>query len=235
MSEEPKLPTGKEHLGFVQYAGLAAQQEFASFLQNEPLDAELLGKALNALYQIATCHRGCRGGGHMLERLCGRAYNIGCGAFYLLALGLYDESLSLIRGLGELSNLLSLSAADPVSLQQWIDSDSKTRMKKFMPRHVRSILENKKWPFLYGKKWYGELSESYTHLAPNLKPNDHSGQSMVGGRFQETGARKVLDELVLVTAAIAGISCRSFGDFEDLVEDLLTTLDKKPNSPSPSN
>jgi hypothetical protein len=39
-------------------------------------EREVLGTSLSALYQVATCHRKCFGGGHVLESLSGRIYNL---------------------------------------------------------------------------------------------------------------------------------------------------------------
>ena len=68
--------------------------------------------------------------------------------------GLYDEALSLVRGLGEISNLIALSAVDQGVAQEWIRSDEKVRRRKFSPIEVRRRLEridpglmlaNKEW------------------------------------------------------------------------------------------
>jgi hypothetical protein len=97
---------------------------------------EMIGTCLNALYQGRTCYRKCQGGSHLFERMSGRAYNLACGAYYLSVIGLYDESLNLIRDLGELTNLFVLSAFDHRKFQEWIDADRKTRLNKFSPKKV---------------------------------------------------------------------------------------------------
>ena len=180
---------------------------------------------LSCLYQIATCHRGCHGGGHLLERLCGRAYNTGAAAYHLLMRGLYDESLSLVRNLGELSNLMLLSVVDPAAMTEWSISDKETRRKKFSPVHIRLMLEKANRPF-YQQKWYGDLSETYVHASPDTAPNNHSGHSMVGGIFQKEGAEKTLEELSVMLFNIATMGCR-FRGYENLVDELLAYADKK--------
>ena len=64
----------------------------------------VLGTALAGLYTSATCHRGCRGGDHVIEALGARIYNLATGAYTLISVGLYDEALSLVRSIGEIGN-----------------------------------------------------------------------------------------------------------------------------------
>jgi hypothetical protein len=120
MSDERQqaLPTAGQHLAWIIKAGYTMQYQSVKLLQEYKLECDAIGMSLNALYQVGTCYRGCRGSaGHVLERLCGRAYNLGCAAFHLLMVGLYDEALGLVRSLGELTNLIGLSATDRKAFQ----------------------------------------------------------------------------------------------------------------------
>ena len=221
--EKPDVPNGLEHVAFLERVGRMTAKQTAPLLAKGELTS--LGISLNALYQAATCHRRCHGGAHTLERLCGRAYNLGCATFHLLMLGFYDEALGLIRGIGELSNILILAAEDETAIQEWINADAKTLRTKFGPAQVRKMLEAKKSPLMYAtKEWYGDLSESYIHATPQTKPNEHSGRAWVGGAFQKLGAEKVFGELTTILCNMGLMTCRWF-DFDDLFEQLAAEIE----------
>ena len=184
MEHGPIPPNGIEHLKFLTERGEVVRAETAGHFEQNNVEMDLIGTSLNVLYQAATCHRGCRGGGHHLERLCGRAYNLGQAAWQLTAIGLYDEALNLVRGIGEISNLIGMSAIDKQSIQEWLSSDKKTRLSKFSPNKVRQILKAKA-PLLMAADddWYGDLSESYTHPTPETRPGYHGERIIVGGIY----------------------------------------------------
>jgi hypothetical protein len=82
------------------------------------------------------------------------------------------------------------------------------------------MLEQKNSPLMYATKpWYGELSESYIHVTPQTKPNQHSGRAWVGGAFQKEGAEKVFSELATILCNMGLMTCRWF-KFDDLFEEL---------------
>ena len=190
MSEaKPDVPNRLDHIAFLDKVGRLTAARTMPTLAEEELAS--LGISLNILYQAATCHRGCHGGAHMLERLCGRAYNLGCAAFHLLTLGFYDEALGLIRGIGELSNIMILAAEDPVAIQEWISADAKTLRSKFGPAQVRKMLEQKNSPLMYATKpWYGELSESYIHVTPKQSRTSTAAAHGLGARFKRRALKK---------------------------------------------
>ena len=147
-------------------------------------DLALIGTALSALYQAATCHRRCYGGGHVLESLCGRAYNLGSSAYLLASFGYYDEALNLVRGIGEIANIVSLSVLDKKSLREWLEANPNTRRKKFSPARVRRILEERGQTLMYADSdWYAKFCELYTHVGPGTRPNLHNdaGIPVAGG------------------------------------------------------
>ncbi|MBP0017737.1 MAG: hypothetical protein J7647_09280 [Cyanobacteria bacterium SBLK] len=130
--EKAEVPTGLEHLEWISSrAAFAASQ--SAYLSIEQRDLQIIGTSLSAFYQAATCHRKCYGGGHLLERLTARMYNLSCAAYTLVTLGFYDESLTMIRSIGEICNLLTLSIHDKDAIKKWISSDKKTRLKEFSP------------------------------------------------------------------------------------------------------
>jgi len=135
--ENHGLPSGLSHFSLlskgVQLAHIETDKRLNSYLAEQ----RLLGTCLCALYQAATCHRECHKGSHLLEALCARAYNQACAAFHLLTIGLYDESLNLVRGIGEIYELVALSTVDQDAVQRWIASDRATRIREFSPGKVR--------------------------------------------------------------------------------------------------
>lgn len=219
MSEAKRdVPNRLDHIAFLDKVGRLTAAKTMPTLAVEELAS--VGISLNILYQAATCHRRCHGGAHMLERLCGRAYNLACAAFHLLMLGFYDEALGLIRSIGELSNIMILAAEDPVAIREWMNADAKTLRSKFGPAQVRKMLERKNSPLMYAtKQWYGELSESYIHVTPQTKPNQHSGRAWVGGAFQKDGSEKVFSELATILCNMGLMTCKWF-KFDDLFEEL---------------
>ncbi len=181
MPSEP-TPDGIEDVEFTLREAERARLEFASQPEERLPSVEIIGKCLNALYQAATCHRGCRGGDHLLERLCGRAYNNSVAAYLLTTQGLHDEAFSLIRGLGELTNLVALLALDTDARAASIKSDRKQRISEFGPKAVRKRLRSR-WPhqrICMNDDWYAEPSEGYAHPTPDgligteaLRSSDH--------------------------------------------------------------
>ena len=216
------VPDGLDHIAMLRRVGqMTADQTLPLF---DKAELKCLGVSLNVLYQAATCHRRCHGGAHMLERLCGRAYNLASAAFHLLMFGFYDEALGLIRGIGELSNIVILAAEDRNAIQEWMNADSKTLKRKFQPAHVRKLLQDRNSQLMYAtKEWYGDLSESYIHVTPHTKPNEHSGRAWVGGAFQKEGANKVFSELTTVLCNIGLVTCKWF-KFDDLFAELAAEI-----------
>jgi hypothetical protein len=225
MPSEP-TPDGIEDVEFTLREAERARLEFASQPEERLPSVEIIGKCLNALYQAATCHRGCRGGDHLLERLCGRAYNNSVAAYLLTTQGLHDEAFSLIRGLGELTNLVALLALDTDARAAWIKSDRKQRISEFGPKAVRKRLRSR-WPhqrICMNDDWYAELSEGYAHPTPDTWPNRHGGLAFVGPRREQEGRNEVLKALVLVLTQLSVFVCGLFGltDLAHGIADRLT-------------
>jgi hypothetical protein len=144
MAEDRKtyepLVSGRRHLGRILLGTTAVQQQSAQVLKEHGAECDLIGTALSALFQAATCHRGCNHGPHIFEAVCGRAYNLGASAYLLATSGFYDESANLIRGIGEIGNLVSLSVSDKASFRRWLESDDDTRRREFTPAKVRKAV-----------------------------------------------------------------------------------------------
>jgi len=196
--------------------------ETAVHIEEFKLNNEIIGTSLNALYQAATCHRKCHGGAHVLESLCGRAYNLSCAAYDLTNFGLYDEALNLIRSLAEMTNLIMLLSLDQSKVQTWINSDRKTRLRDFGPATIRRQLEAK-GHICASDDWYRELSERYTHPTPMTRPNDHGGLPWVGGKYEYEGMKNCYGRLMYVVAMLSMFICRWF-EFDDLLKAITERL-----------
>ena len=137
MKTRVNIPSGLGHLKILAALEAITLRESSNNLAESKTDRRMIGTAMSALYQAATCHRKCHGGPHVLEALCGRMYNLAAGAYILALRGFYDEALNLTRSIGEVSNLIALSVVDKKALREWLSSDKKTRLRKFSPSEVR--------------------------------------------------------------------------------------------------
>lgn len=221
-SGNSSIPVQRKHLKLIEEFTDKTRAETARSLSGEDSKQDLVGTALSALYQASTCSRKCHGGDHVLECLSGRAYNLGCSAYTLIASGFYDEAQNLIRGIGEILNIVTLSAVDKVAFEDWRSSDPKTRWKKYSPAKIRRILEKNSPSFLYvDKHRYSELCEKYTHVGPSTRPNlyDDLGVPVVGGIYQSDGFEKSMGELSRLLG-ILSLQISKYFNFDDLFQQL---------------
>lgn len=224
------VPSELNHLRFL--SEMNRQNRSLSELELEKHSAELrlLGTSMNALYQAGTCHRKCRGGGHVLEILVARIYNLTCSSYSLISIGFYDESMNLVRSIGEIANIIVMimSVGRKEQIQEWIHSDKKTRMKKYSPAKVRAIIGDQA---LMDGEVYSNLCESYTHITAGVKPNMHNevDLSICGGRIQPDGISKALDELTNIVVPVAMYVC-SYFQYPDLLEEIKNQADEASKS-----
>ena len=220
------IPTGAAHLELLDLgARYAFQQGQTALQEKEAENLQFIGVCLNVLYQAATCHRKCHGGGHVLESLCGRAYNLAAAAYQLTKIGYYDEALNLVRGIGEIANLVALSAFEEGAIQEWLKLNDKARRNKFSPGRVRDRLKKTGVvPMLVDDDWYSNLCEKYTHVTPKTRPNFHNDQQpMCGGFFQQKGLDEVLGRMAGVLGFLSMFVCRYF-KLDDLFHDISSML-----------
>jgi hypothetical protein len=220
------IPTGLDHLAWISISRGSSEEKFAADDSRYMTDLKILGTSLSILYQAGTCHRRCFGGPHILESLAGRSYNLACSGYFLIAAGLYDEALSLVRSIGEITNFVMLSVEDKDSLKRWLTSDDNQRRREFAPVKVRMLLEKTGFGGLMvaDKDWYGALC-AFVHVSPHGRPNMHNSQqkAFVGGVFQEEGAARALDALSSSAGTLAILICKYF-QFEDLFAEITTLL-----------
>src|SRR5260221_7972617 len=162
METRLKIPSGHDHLQMIADLEPITLRDSSNNLAGLEAEQQIIGTAMSALYQAATCHRKCHGGAHIFEALCGRMYNLALGAYLLTLRGLYDEALNLIRSIGEVSNLIALSVVDKKALADWLASDKKTRLRKFSPSEVRKAIQRQEPSLLLANDdWYARFCEGY--------------------------------------------------------------------------
>ncbi len=228
------VPTGIAHIEMLETLAAMTKEKSAAVEGEQPTELNMIGTALSALYQAATCHRKCYGGPHILEALSGRTYNLGVSAYILIVRGFYDEALNLIRSIGEISNLIALSVVDKNGIREWLSSDKKTRLKKFSPAQVRRTLESQGRDLLLADEdWYSRFCGTYTHVTPDTKPNMHNdaGLPYVGGVYQEAGLQNSLGELATVLGVVALMVSKYVG-LEDLIGELSSIIDSAKQPPA---
>lgn len=223
MQSPVAIPLADEHLRH-----LSNVQAWLLSDQSRRFDAfdpvlQILSASLSAIYEAATCHRGCNGGSHVLEATLGRAYNLAVSSWALIRVAQYDEALNLIRGLGEINNLLLLFAHEPDLISGWLTATKKERMNAFGPAQVRKQLaKHVQWEPA-GNDWYSELCERFVHVHPGTKPGSHSHRNsgQIGPVPQRQGEEHSVRELQTIVFAIALSACRWFR-----FDDSLATLGK---------
>jgi hypothetical protein len=170
-----------------------------------PATISLSGTALSLIERGAVCWWGCAGGDHIIESLVGRAFGLACGAYRLVRNGRYDEALLLIRGLGEIANLLTLFSVDRPLLVEWKALGEGKRRDAFSPVKVRLALEERKAPLAMTQTRYQKLCELSAHPGPGTKPGMHNPakRSVLGGHPQILGAVVCANELTFLVGTTA--------------------------------
>lgn len=232
--QQIELPTERMFLEITQIladeASAIADDEASKAGNSAPASMDGLGRVLSLLYRFACCAYGCKGGDHQIEWLIGRIVNHATSAHRLMRAGFYDEALVLIRGIGEIANLLWLFAVDGTALIEWKASDRKMRLKKFGPAAVRKALKatDPKVPLVDDDR-YQALCEIGTHPVPAVKPGHYSagGPPVLGMYFQLGGYLMCLNELgfaVAMCAAPAGKLLDANTDLKKQARDEVVTL-----------
>lgn len=204
------FPTGLAFLDMTQQAADEGSSLADEFMRKGgkslPATIELLGTVLSLMYRAAACGWGCSRGDHQVEWLCGRAVNQGMSAFRLIRAGSYDEALMLVRGIGEMANLLWLFMMDAKMLSEWKTASRGKRINEFGPGPVRDKL--KKIPPIFAPiddKRYRLLCEFGAHPVPAFRPGEynHLGRPILGVLVQELGVMVTVNELSYATATCA--------------------------------
>lgn len=182
-----------------------------------PASIDGLGTVLSLLYQASCCAWGCKGGDHQSEWLAGRIVNQSMSSYRLIRGAFYDESLMLVRGIGEIANLMWLFNADSLEFQKWKTSDRSMRLNSFGPAAVRKKLNR-----LGGigapidDDRYRNLCEIGTHPVPGFAPGHYSGTGhpVLGVLLQPVGVYVTVTELAFAVA-MSGISLSKLLDLPE--------------------
>jgi hypothetical protein len=171
--------------------------ESASAGEKLPATAQNLGNLLSVIYRLGCCFWGCKGGDHQIEWLAGRISNQSLAAIRLIKSGYYDEALMLIRGVGEIANLLQLFVSSSQELSNWKQSTKKERISKFGPAAVRKKLELVGSKLAIEQDRYQRLCEVGTHPVPGQAPGHYTGtgRPILGGFVQHVGVFVCYTEL----------------------------------------
>jgi hypothetical protein len=215
------VPKGLAHIAMIVGINQDNRVVTQKLLTTHRDDLKMLGTSLTVLFEAATCHRKCWGGGHKMEFMAGRVYNLACAAYSLVCIAYYDEALNLTRSLGEIANLVALFHMDDSAFEKWVKMPNDARREAFGPGKVRKRLKSEGGLLLMDDAKYWELCESYTHPTPNTMPNKHNDQqrAICGGFIQERGLAYSLEALTSLTGAIAMFYAALF-NFDDSFQEL---------------
>lgn len=171
-----------------------------------PQTLDAAGTVLSILYRLVCCYYGCPGGDHQIEWLAGKFVSQAVSAHRLVRAAQYDEALMLVRGMGEIANLLWLFQEERAELVAWKAADKKTRLNQFGPGAVRRRLEelSELGPPIDSER-YAALCEIATHPTPGLAPGHYSGtgRPVLGVILQEVGVFVSVNELAYAIAMAA--------------------------------
>ena len=131
----------------------------------------------------------------------------------------------LVRSIGEIANLISLSVSDKVRFQEWIDADKRKRLRDFTPAKIRKYLRSSDLVIM-DDDWYSKLCEKYTHISIETNPNYHKelDRAVIGGMIQENALEETIDQLVTLVGIISLFVCKYF-DYDDLFEKINSEID----------
>lgn len=182
---------------------------------------KIIPEYLEVLYKVSTCAYGCKGGSHVIEYITGRGYNLGIASMKLLRLGLYDESISLIRSISEIVNLFALFAIEPNSLNEWYTHTERDRIRNFSPAKVRKRISLTTLDAPISRDYYSKMCEVGVHVNPSTRPQGHNklDRGLVGGFVQEEQAIAIQNDLANNLSWLVIMSLRNSVDKEIFIEE----------------
>lgn len=211
------FPTGfeflKEHERLAERSAADTEQFLRGSGEKLPPSARRFGTVVSLLYRAACCFWGCRGGDHQVEWLSGRVVNQAMGSYRLIQSSHYDEALVLVRGIGEVANLLHLFNADPRALGSWKQASRRQRFANFGPAAVRKRLEESTGTAPVEQDRYQRLCEIGTHPVPGTAPGHFTGTGtpILGLVSQPVGIYVCVNELCFASALSAVGAARLLG------------------------
>ena len=185
----------------VEFGSLA---DLASSDGKAPKTFEAIGTLLALLDCSACCYWGCRGGDHREEMLIGRAVSTSYAAIRLMTAGYYDESLSLIRTVGEVANLVALFRVDEKAFSAWKTLSETERRRQFSAVKVRIALGKLPIGIPITEDRYSALSSFAIHVDPATVPQAHNRlrRSTTVPMLQHAGLLMCINELTIALAFV---------------------------------
>jgi hypothetical protein len=210
IDKRSQFPIGHDFLELTQQLADVCSVDTDKFCaeagESLPATTAGLGTVLSILYRLACCFYGCQGGDHQVEWLAGKVVNQAVSAHRLVRAAQYDEALMVIRGLGEIVNLVWLFHNSQAELATWKSADKKTRINSFGPGAVRRRLKKivAIGPPIDDQR-YAALCEIATHPTPSVAPGHYSGtgRPILGAIVQEVGIFVCINELGYAVAMAA--------------------------------
>jgi hypothetical protein len=152
-------------------------------------------------------------------RLAARCFNSGAAALRLARMGYYNQCLSLVRDLMEVTLLLDLFERDPSTISEWTKASEDGRSKKFSPIKVRLRLEeiekqNGKTP-LNRQPTYQRFCTYGTHASPESFVLISPDMMTKIGPFPDEGRLKAMIEEIVQHLTFAVIVFLSHLDEEN--------------------
>jgi hypothetical protein len=161
----------------------------------------MINQSLNCLDSALRTHKHRSTDELMILRLAARCFNSGAAALRLARMGYYNQCLSLVRDLMEVTLLLDLFERDPSTISEWAKTSEHSRFKKFSPLKVRLRLEeiDKQGgrPPLNRKPTYQRFCTYGTHASPESFVLISPDMMTKIGPFPDEGRlRAMIEEIV---------------------------------------
>lgn len=171
-------------------------------IESDPVLSEqlfLVSNAMNAFF--AYCHEHVAKGDdeRTVQYFAIRLFN-STGVSIKLALGGYvQQALGQIRDVVEVAFLLDYFCTSPEQIQFWRDSDKRTRLSKYSPKHIREALDERDGSREGKRKAvYDLLCEYSTHATYHgFTMTNKDGGGLLGPFVDEIKLRAWLQEITL--------------------------------------
>lgn len=176
----------------------------------------LVSNAMNIFFGFSHDHKTRSDDERTIQYFAIRLFNT-TGVSIKLALGGYvQQALSHIRDVTEVAFLLDYFRTYPEQIKAWRESDKKTRLSTFGPKHIRKALDDRDGNIEQKrKKVYDVLCEYATHATYHgFALINKGGHGQIGPFVDEIKLRTWLQELALRVLPAAELVGQHFPDGE---------------------
>jgi hypothetical protein len=182
----------------------AIEQEHDAAILADPVlqkHVKMINLNLDFIDQVLRAHTHSSTDELIVHRLTVRCFNSGAAALRLARMGYYNQCLSLIRDIMEVTLLLDLFRRDPATIKEWTTASADERNRKFGAYQVRMRLEeiekkDGKTP-LNRSQTYKRFCTYGTHASPEsfvlISPN---AMTQIGP-FPDAGRLKAMIEEIV--------------------------------------